>query len=459
MKRLPMAAIGALAVAHALAANPSATVTALVQNGYGDIQVDYSLADGPAIVTVAFATNGAPVAPSATVSLDGDFGKVVSGPAGRITWRADIDIPAAKFEAGDVTATLTAFPPDNPPDWLVVTLSSNSLERVRWYASDDAIPGGILSNDEYRLTKMVMRRIRAKGVRSFMGGASPEPGFTTGNAKNELGGTTEATLDHDYYMAVFELTGAQWHELGVTEGNAGHLGTTLLYTADEARRPCTAVRYDALRGVNGSSLAAADDDPAGDPPTGSLLARARAVTGVAFDLPTEGEWEFACRAGTGYGFWNNGASITNTSDYASSTASVDLGLPGRYKFNGGMVYDAGQGAWAAPSADADVSAGAAVAGSYAPNGFGLYDMHGNVREWCRDFWSDDARSLHGALNTTYSEKAANPGYGLHVLRGGSFVQCARDCRASWREQERTNNSYSGIGARLVCPCPLVSTAE
>ena len=459
MKRLLAAASGAIAGAFAFAANPSVTVTSLIQNGDGDIQVDYSLSDGPAIVTVAFATNGAPVAASAAVSLDGDFGKVVSGPSGRITWRADIDIPAAKFEAGDVTATLTAFPPDNPPDWLVVTLSSNCLERVRWYATDDAIPGGILSNDEYRLTKMVMRRIRAKGVRSFMGGASPEPGFAAGAANNELGGTTEATLDHDYYMAVFELTGAQWYELGVTEGNAGHLATTLFYTMDEARRPCTAVRYDALRGVNGSSLAAAEDNPAGDPPAGSLLARARAVTGVAFDLPTEGEWEFACRAGTGYGFWNNGASITNVSDYTSSAAAVDLGFPGRYKFNGGFFYDAGNSAWTQPSADADVSAGPAVAGSYASNAFGIYDMHGNVREWCRDFWSDDARSLHGALNTTYSESSSNPGYGLHVLRGGSFRQTAKECRASWREQERANNSYMGIGARLVCPCPLVSSAE
>lgn len=445
-----------LASACAFAASPSASVTGVLQNADGDIQIDYALAGGPAIVTLELATNGAPVAASALRSLDGDVNRLVTSATGVITWRADVDIPEATFAVGDVTAALTAWPVDNPPDYVVIPLSSNVFEQVRYYASSDALPGGLLENDEYRLTKMVMRRIRAKGVPAVMGGVSSEPGYY---ANNELGGATDATLDHDFYMAVFEVTGAQWHELGVNAAYTKHIGTTLKYTVDAPRRPCTAVRYYSLRGVNATELKKADDDPAADPPAGSLLANARNLTGLAFDLPTEGEWEFACRARTGHGCWNNGTSITNTSDYATAAAAVDLGFPGRYKYNGGYVFDGAQGKWVEPAADADVTIGPAVVGSSEPNAFGLYDMHGNVREWCLDFWKDDARSLHGALNTTYYENPNYPGYGVHVLRGGGFPSAAKECRSSWRNGERTSNSYSGIGVRLVCSCPLTAAAE
>lgn len=456
MKRMG-ALFGALASACAFASSPSASVTGVSQNADGDIQIDYALAGGPAIVTLELTTNGAPVAASALRSLDGDVNRLVTSATGVITWRADVDIPEAMFAAGDVTAALTAWPVDNPPDYAVIPLSSNVFEQVRYYASSDALPGGLLENDEYRLTKMVMRRIRAKGVPAVMGGVPSEPSYY---ANSELGGATDVTLDHDFYMAVFEVTGAQWHELGVDAAYAKHIPTTIKYMVDEARRPCTAVRYYSLRGVNGEELKKADDDPTADPPAGSLLANARNLTGLAFDLPTEGEWEFACRAGTGHGYWNNGASITNTSDYAGkANACVDLGFPGRYEYNGGYVFDGTQSKWVEPAADADVTIGPAVVGSYEPNAFGLYDMHGNVREWCLDFWKDDARSLHGALNTTYYESSSYPDYGVHVMRGGGFPHTAKECRASWRNGERTSNSYMGIGVRLVCPCPLTAAAE
>ena len=134
--------------------------------------------------------------------------------------------------------------------------------------------------------------------------------------------------------------------------------------------------------------------------------------GAEYRLPTEAEWEYACRAGSeaNYGF---GDSDTDLADYAwFSKNSVRTQPVGKKKAN----------AW------------------------GLFDMHGNVWEWCSDwkgsYTADEAEDPKGA--------PAGPSYGHRVFRGGSWGSTAAHCRSAARNGCGTSNSrLSGLGFRLV----------
>ena len=134
--------------------------------------------------------------------------------------------------------------------------------------------------------------------------------------------------------------------------------------------------------------------------------------GAEYRLPTEAEWEYACRAGSeaNYGF---GDSDTDLADYAwFSKNSVRTQPVGKKKAN----------AW------------------------GLFDMHGNVWEWCSDwkgsYTADEAEDPKGA--------PAGPSHGHRVFRGGSWGNTAAHCRSAARNGCGTSNSrLSGLGFRLV----------
>lgn len=148
----------------------------------------------------------------------------------------------------------------------------------------------------------------------------------------------------------------------------------------------------------------------------------RKKTGLAFDLPSEAQWEFACKAGHGEGMWGNGVLYGDPND--------DPNMPGRHQKNGG--YKNG----AEPPADCTAEYGTAVVGSYAPNDWGLYDMHGNVCEWCLDWQATDITKIGGAVNVDpehpencLSTKAAGA---KRVARGGGWNYQPGDCRATRR---------------------------
>jgi formylglycine-generating enzyme required for sulfatase activity len=134
-------------------------------------------------------------------------------------------------------------------------------------------------------------------------------------------------------------------------------------------------------------------------------------------LPTEAEWEYACRAGTKTPF-NTGENIT--------TAQAN--------FNGNYPYiNSPKGIFRARTTPV---------GSFDPNGWGLYDMHGNVWEWCSD-WFDD-----------YQEEAqtnpTGPGSGtFRVFRGGGWRNYAQLCRSAFRYKYFPEFRHLNIGFRLV----------
>jgi formylglycine-generating enzyme required for sulfatase activity len=150
--------------------------------------------------------------------------------------------------------------------------------------------------------------------------------------------------------------------------------------------------------------------------------------GRKYRLPTEAEWEYACRAGSSKPF-----------HFGSSIAS------GQANFNGNYPYGkAKPGAYRRKTAKV---------GSYKPNAYGLFDMHGNVAEWCSDYYDpeyyEDSPAKNplgppvGVIETKYDDF-------FRVVRGGCWVDDARACRSAYRYRAMPATQYRLIGFRVVC---------
>ncbi len=149
-------------------------------------------------------------------------------------------------------------------------------------------------------------------------------------------------------------------------------------------------------------------------------------TGKAYRLPSESEWEYACRAGT------------TTPFYFGETITSDLA-----NYNGKNTYASGpSGVYRQKTTDV---------GSFPPNAFGLYDMHGNVWEWCADLWHDnyDGAPTDGSAWLKNKSDKGNLDYLINnndfvsrLLRGGLFDNGPNGCRAASR-----NGNSSGIHDR------------
>ena len=153
---------------------------------------------------------------------------------------------------------------------------------------------------------------------------------------------------------------------------------------------------------------------------GSFVGVLRQKTGLdALDLPTDAQWEYACRAGTRTDF-NNGKNLTG------DNCDTNLNEVARYLYNGGSP-DPDQYEYPAQGCETDL--GTAAVGSYDPNKWGLYDMHGNVWEWCLDLY--------------------NPEWSSRVNRGGSWGNHANYCTSSYRYYYYPSSDDYYFGFRLV----------
>jgi formylglycine-generating enzyme required for sulfatase activity len=133
-----------------------------------------------------------------------------------------------------------------------------------------------------------------------------------------------------------------------------------------------------------------------------------------YRLPTEAEWEYACRAGT-----------TGPFHYGNSLS------PKQANFNGHLPYG---GAGTGP----DLVRTAKV-GSYEPNPFGLYDMHGNVFQWCEDWYKADYYKESPARDPRGPARGKG-----RVIRGGCWASPAKFCRSAFRCGLDHRDRYTGF---------------
>jgi formylglycine-generating enzyme required for sulfatase activity len=318
-----------------------------------------------------------------------------------------------------VVATVTNAPPLTEGLFLVVDLAGGTSAPSYPVNYLNAVPAGGWT-DEHRTSKLVLRRIPAT-----------TPDFTMGSPVGELGRFTNetlhaVTLTSDYYLGVFEVTQRQW-EL-VTGAKPAYYNN-----ADEYQtRPVEQVSYFEIRENPANGSITPSWPQSSQVHANSFMGKLRAKTGLpGFDLPTESQWEHACRAGTTTAL-NSGNNLTNV---GSSPTMAEVG---RYFYNGGS------GGLGNPGADA--SAGTARVGSFLPNAWGLHDLHGNVWEWTLD------RSGPYPGSVT-DPKGATSGTD-RVLRGGSWINEARYCRSARRDASPPGTRSFLSGFRAACAPPV-----
>ena len=381
------------------------------------VKITYDLSGDPAIITFDILTNAFVAAQGASIGdahltySRGDVNRLVQpGEHKTIWWQADRAWPDHEITTASVRPSVTAWPTNSPPLYLVVNLLENQDDQVRYYVSSNAIPGGLLESPVYRETHMVLRRIDARNVEWRMD-------------LDSVDGPHNVTLQNNFYAAVFPVTQGQWYALTGARSNDGYCSAPRF-----ARRPLH-VSYNRMRESSNDSGNETYRYPEGPNPA-SVIGIVNDRTGLAFDLPSEAQWDYACRSGLGGSVWNNGEARTNDN------------MPGRHRNNGGWK----DGADAPVASDEDW--GTPVVGSYEPSKWGLYDMHGSLEEWCLDWYVQNSSTVTGCETGAVNTVAGT----TRVTRGGSFNRVPYNCRSVTRlAWSPTANFY--VGARLFMTLP------
>ena len=333
------------------------------------------------VVTATNRADGA-IYVAAAEALSGDTGTAEG--LHNVVW--DLNAQGLEIVSDDVVFMVRYE--EKPYLYCVVDLSAGATAASYPVSYLVDIPSGGWS-DDYKTSKLVLRRI--------------EPGTYL------MGGSVETTITKSFYIGVFEVTQKQY-EL-VTGAKPSYFNNASYYMT----RPVEQVSYDMIRGSsNGAgwpSSSAVDAD--------SFLGKIQSRTGLSLDLPTEAQWEYACRAGTTSAYNNGG------------DGEDDLEMLGRYLGNGGSGY----------SQTCDTNNGTAKVGSYWPNAWGLYDMHGNVYELCLDWY--------GAVEGGVDPKGGVSG-AYRVDRGGSWNYDASSCASSCRSYNTSSVKGYNSGFRLCC---------
>jgi formylglycine-generating enzyme required for sulfatase activity len=113
--------------------------------------------------------------------------------------------------------------------------------------------------------------------------------------------------------------------------------------------------------------------------------------------------------------------------------------------------------YAAPAQSCGATNGTAIVGSYAPNAWGLYDMHGNVWEWCLDWYEDNINVHGGAVNidpATPANTLSGASGAKRVMRGGSLNSAAGTCRPASRSNNPPPTRSDSMGFRVLCSAGL-----
>lgn len=413
--------LGLLALAPFLsdAAEVSVADVTLVQSAEGrEVEIAYTLQGASAIVTVGIESqkaNGEYVAIASRYlqAMAGDVNRLVSPGARKVKWPVTADCAAGTTNR--FRAVVRLWSVDDPPDYAAIDLVGSS--NVAYFATAEEVSGGV-SDERYKTSMILMRRIPAAAAGAWTMGSPSDEAYRVA----EYEAQHQVTLSTDYYMAVYPCTQRQyWY---IAHGSVGGSYSSLKNAERPDLHPVAGVTYNDVRG---------SDWPAGKHATvaaNSVLDRLRKLTGVQFDLPTEAQWEFACRAGSVSQVYG-GRSFSSGGESLTVVPCVDE--VGWYRANTGC--DTG---WGDPDFTMPV-------GRKIPNDWGLYDMLGNVQEWCLDWFAEslsDATNPEGATSGTE-----------RVMRGGGHYSYAKNLRCANRQSKipgSGGNMYA-VGFRVVAP--------
>ncbi len=260
-------------------------------------------------------------------------------------------------------------------------------------------------------------------------GSEPaEPGRYSNETQHQV------TLSRSFYMQTTEVTNKQWNTIIFDSGlgakpSGSHTGDTYpVETVNWFEAAYFANRLSVVEGLTSCyTLNGCDANVPGADMECTSVDISDNCTG--YRLPTEAQWEYADRATTTTAYANP-AHFDTTNTETGSGFNTNLHAMGWYSYNNATPYESGTKPTAAKQA----------------NYWGLYDMHGNVWEWCQDWWDGTAYSPDTVTDPTGDSTGSG-----RVVRGGSWFNHAWIARSANRYGRSPGLLYGYLGFRLVLP--------
>jgi formylglycine-generating enzyme required for sulfatase activity len=268
---------------------------------------------------------------------------------------------------------------------------------VLWLVMRELLPSALICRIAFG-QEVTVELTNSIGMKLVM---IPKGTFIMGSPESEWGRLDnevqhQVTLTRDFYLGVTEVTQAQYKDV-MGENPSGH--QDYLVQGDSSSYPVEKVSWeDAVEFCRKLS----------DMPE-------EKKAGLVYRLPTEAEWEYACRAGSNTAF--------SFGDEAESLS---------------------EHGWF----DENSNFGTRPVGELKPNSWGLYDMHGNVWEWCCDWYGGYPK---GAVSDPVGPQAGS----FRVLRGGGWYYVAADCRSAFRYRRNPSFRHFNIGFRVALSSPEI----
>ena len=441
MKKAIMPALFALAILPAFAEDYLETPIVVTMTSVRqelqtqDIVVDYTLANHPGIVRMDVLTNGVSIGAQHLATFTGDYSAteadvVQPGPhtfrwCARKDWRANL--------ASNATIRLSAYYTNQidqiPGVYMRVDLaegqSATSYPIVYTLVGPSTDAAGH-ANDTADMDRYLwLRRVGSSGPVTYTQGSTTYGSLINNKGTAEV--VRKVTLGEGFFAGVFPVTKEQYVRV-IAKQNANQNGS------DYA--PVNYVSYEDVRGsvaADGVNWPNTGHDKVG---ANSFLYALRERTGLAFDLPTEAQWEFLCRAGTDTDF-NDGSNLSPTNYYIGTTSVKNTQYDEHLAELGWFGNNTAVGKGNATSAQ--------KVGQKNPNAWGLYDCHGNVWEWCLDWYSD-------LTTAAVTDPVGASSGSQRIIRGGDWADEAWLCRSARRSYiAPTSRDFSNVGFRLVCP--------